>query len=101
MVGFQEISYTATDLRQAWVRVSRKRVVTAYIRHTVVDAATISVAIAAAAPISPASSRSSMASDASLVSGEYRKTTAEMVVMALTKRERPMSRIAGRHTGTV
>ena len=38
----------------------------------------------AAAPISPASSRFKMATDASFVSGEYRNTTAEMVTIALT-----------------
>jgi hypothetical protein len=50
------------------------------------EAAVISTAQAAAAPISPASSRFRMAIDATLVSGEYRNTTAEMVVIALMKK---------------
>jgi hypothetical protein len=51
-----------------------------------VDDATISVAIAAAAPISPASSMLRIATDASCVSGAYRNTTAEIVTIALTNR---------------
>ena len=46
----------------------------------------ISTAQAAAAPASPASSRFRIAIDATLVSGEYRNTTAEIVVIALTKK---------------
>ena len=53
---------------------------------TTAEMPAISTAIAAAAPVSPASSRLRMATDASLVSGEYRNTTAEMVVMALMKK---------------
>lgn len=51
-----------------------------------VEARAINTAMAAAAPISPASSRFRMAMAATLVSGAYRNTTAEMVVMALTKK---------------
>jgi hypothetical protein len=54
-------------------------------RVATVLAKPIRTAMAAAAPISPASSRFRMAIDATLVSGEYRNTTAEMVVMALMK----------------
>ena len=50
------------------------------------DAAVISTAQAAAAPISPASSRLRIAIAATLVSGEYRNTTAEIVVIALMKK---------------
>src|SRR4051812_36839986 len=59
------------------------------------------LAMAAAGPMSPASSRFTMATDASTVLGEYRKTTADTVVIAFTKRYRLMSRMAGKHTGTV
>ena len=50
-----------------------------------VAAPAIITAQAAAAPISPASSKLRMAIEATLVSGEYKNTTAEMVVMAFTK----------------
>src|SRR5437660_6478749 len=80
------VDHIVTGRRHACVRVNRNRVITAYRMHMVVDAATISVAIAAAGPISPASSRLRIASDASWVSGAYRNTTAEMVTIALTKR---------------
>ena len=52
----------------------------------VAETTPINTAIAAAAPISPASSRLRIAIDATLVSGEYRNTTAEIVVMALMKK---------------
>src|ERR1022692_78839 len=93
--------HIVTGRRHACVRVRRKRVTSAYKMHMVVDAATINVAIAAAGPISPASSRMRIASEASCVSGAYRNTTADMVTIALMKRYRAMSSIAGRHTGTV
>ena len=55
-------------------------------RLATVEAAAISTAHAAAGPASPASSRFRIVTDASLVSGEYRKTTAEIVVIALMKK---------------
>jgi len=59
------------------------------------------LAMAAAGPMSPASSRFTIATDAGTVLGEYRNTNAETVVIAFTKRYRLTSRIAGSHTGTV
>ena len=64
-------------------------------------AAAIRMAMAAAAPISPASSRFRMAMAATLVSGEYKKTTAEIVVIALMKKYRAMSTSAGVQIGSV
>src|SRR3569832_497707 len=65
------------------------------------DAAKSRMAIAAAAPISPASSRFRMAMAATFVSGEYRNTTAEIVVIALMKKYRAMSTSAGEQIGSV
>ena len=50
------------------------------------ELAAISTAIAAAGPCSPASSRLRIAIDATFVSGEYRNTTADIVVIALMKK---------------
>jgi len=52
---------------------------------TIADVITISVAIAAAEPSEPASSSCRMEMAARIVFGEYRKTTQEIVVIALTK----------------
>ena len=57
--------------------------------------------MAAAEACSPASSMLSTATEASAVSGEYRNTTADTVVMALTNRYMEISRIAGTQIGTV
>ena len=46
-----------------------------------VEVNTIRVAIAAAGPTSPLSSRFNIATEASVVSGEYRNTAAEIVVI--------------------
>ena len=61
----------------------------------------MSMPMAAAGAVSPASSMLSIATEARAVSGEYRKTTADTVVMAFTNRYMETSNIAGRHTGTV
>ena len=52
---------------------------------TTAEVATISVAIAAAEPMAPISSSRMIEIEASVVFGEYRNTTAEMVVIAFTK----------------
>ena len=57
--------------------------------------------IAAALAMEPVSSMLRIATDAGTVSGEYRKITADVVVIALTKKKILISMIAGRHTGTV
>jgi hypothetical protein len=53
---------------------------------TSADVAMISEAMAAAEPIAPASSSCRIEIAASVVFGEYRNTTAEIVVIALTKK---------------
>ena len=53
---------------------------------TTVEPAVMSTAQAAAGPASPASSRFRIAIAATLVSGDYRNTTAEIVVIALMKK---------------
>ena len=73
-------------VRHAWVRRSTHQASAMNSSVAMVEATPISTAIAAAAPISPASSRFRMAIDATLVSGEYRNTTAEIVVIALMKK---------------
>ena len=57
--------------------------------------------MAAAGAISPASSMFNTAIEASEVLGEYKKTTAETVVIAFTNKYIDMSKIAGKQTGTV
>ena len=54
--------------------------------QTAADVMTMRLAMAAAGPMSPASSRFTMATDAGTVFGEYRKTSADTVVIAFTKR---------------
>ena len=79
----------------------RPRVNAIWISRTVAAVMTIIIPIAAAGDWSPASSMLRTATDAKVVSDEYRNTTAETVVIAFTNRYIDTSRIAGVHTGTV
>ena len=87
--------------RQACVRLSTSQLSQA--KNTVAQAeiSAIKTAMAAAAPISPASSKFKIAMAATLFSGEYKNTTAEIVVMALMKKYRAMSTMAGVQMGRV
>ena len=71
---------------QPCVRLLIKRVRRACKTRKTAEVYTIIKAIAAAGAMSPASSMFNTATDASIVSGEYRKTTAETVVIAFRNR---------------
>jgi len=72
--------------RQPWVRRCNQWLNAVCSNRTAPAVTTISIAMAAAGAVSPASSMFSTATEASVVFGERRKTTAETVVMALMKK---------------
>ena len=83
---FVRVAGETDALRQRWAFFSNTRVTRAYRPHTRIEVSTIRVAIAVAGPILPSASRFRIATEASVVSGEYRNTTVEIVVMALMNR---------------
>ena len=95
------ISFCAYWFRQAWVCWINPRDNIACKIRTPAQVYAIIIAMAAAGAISPASSIFITATDASVVSDEYKKMTAETVVMAFKNKYMETSKIAGVQTGTV